>query len=76
MRYGDVSPSHRERFALGSLRMADSVHLDLHHDPERAVAWHPGSGLVLANGRDALTMRVELPPSVRSPRSGPAASAD
>ena len=62
MRYGDVSPSHRERFEPGSLRMAESVHLDLHHDVERAVAWHPGGGLALANGRDVLTMRAELPP--------------
>ena len=62
MRYGEVSPSHRERFEPGSLRMAESVHLDLHHDVERAVAWHPGGGLTLDNGRDALTMRAELPP--------------
>ena len=62
MKYGDVSPSHRERFEPGALRLADSVHLDLHHDVERAVAWHPGGGLTLACGRDALTMRAELPP--------------
>ena len=62
MRYGEVSPSHQERFEPGSLRMAESVHLDLHHDIERAVAWHPGGGLTLENGRDALTMRAELPP--------------
>ena len=62
MRYGDVSPSHRERFEPGALRMADAVHLDLHHDPERAVAWHPGGGLALDNGRQALAMRAELPP--------------
>ena len=62
MRYGDVSPSHRERFEPGSLRIADSVHLDLHHDPERVVAWHPGGGLALDHGRRALTMRAELPP--------------
>ena len=62
MRYGEVSPSHRERFEPGSLRMAESVHLDLHHDVERAVAWHPGGGLTLDNGRAALTMTAELPP--------------
>ena len=62
MRYGDISPSHRERFEAGSLRMAESVHLDLHHDVERAVAWYPGGGLTLDNGRGALTMRAELPP--------------
>ena len=62
MKYGDVSASHRERFEPGALRMAESVHLDLHHDVERAIAWHPGGGLALANGRDVLTMRAELPP--------------
>ena len=62
IRYGDVSPTHRERFEPGSLRMAESVHLDLHHDPERAVAWHPGGGLTLDDNRQALTMRAELPP--------------
>ena len=62
MRYGDISASHRERFEPGSLRIAESVHLDLHHDPERAIAWHPGGGLTLANSRDMLTMRAELPP--------------
>ncbi len=62
MRYGDVSPSHRERFLPGSLRLADAVHLDLFHDIERAVAWHPGGGLTLQNGRNTLSMRAELTP--------------
>ena len=62
MKYGDVSPSHRERFEPGALRMAEAVHLDLHHDIERAVAWHPGGGLALANGRDVLSMTANLPP--------------
>ena len=62
MNYGEISPSHRERFEPGSLRMAEAVHLDLDHDPERAVAWHPGGGLVIENGRDSMTMRAELPP--------------
>ena len=62
MVYGEVSPSHRERFEPGSLRMAEAVHLDLDHDPERAVAWHPGGGLAIENGRDSVTMRAELPP--------------
>ena len=62
MRYGDVSPSHCERFEPGAIRMAESVHLDLHHDIERAIAWHPGGGLALANGRAELAMRAVLPP--------------
>ena len=60
--YGDVSPSHRERFEPGALRLADSVHLDLYHDPERAVAWFPGGGLELRQTRRALTMVATLPP--------------
>ena len=62
MKFGDVSPSHRERFAPGSIRMAENVHLDLFHDVERAVAWHPGGGLKLQADRDALRMVAMLPP--------------
>ena len=62
MKYGDISPSHRERFEPGALRMAESVYLDLHHDPERAIAWHPGGGLTLESGRAELKMTAVLPP--------------
>ena len=62
MRYGEVSPSHRERFEPGSLRMADAVHLDLNHDRERAVAWHPGGGLELRDEGGALVLSAEVPP--------------
>ena len=62
MRYGDVSPTHRERFEPGSLRLAESIHLDLYHDPERAVAWHPGGGLELREEGGALLLAAELPP--------------
>ena len=62
MQYGAVSPSHRERFEPGSLRLSDNCWLDLHHDPLKVVAWHPDGGLALDNGSDALTMRAELPP--------------
>ena len=62
VRYGEVSPSHRERFAPGSIRMADVVHLDLDHDRERAVAWRPGGGLELADQGEALELTATLPP--------------
>ncbi len=62
MRYGDISPSHRERFEPGSLRMAAAIPLNLFHDAERAVAWQPGGGLELRQGRDALRMTATLPP--------------
>ncbi len=59
MRYGDVSKSHRERFAPGSLRAAPVVHLDLHHDPERAVAWLPDGGLTLRDEETALLLAAD-----------------
>ncbi len=62
MRYGDTSPSHRERFAPDSIRLAESVHLDLFHDVERAVAWMPGGGLELRQDDKSLTMTATLPP--------------
>ena len=60
--YADVSPSHRERFERGSLRMADAVPLNIGHDAMRAVAWQPGGGLELADAEDALRMVAEVPP--------------
>ena len=62
MKYGEVSPSHKERFEPGSLRMADAVHLDLNHDKERAVAWFPGGGLELRDEDGAMILSAELPP--------------
>ena len=46
----------------GAIRMADVVHLDLAHDRERVVAWHPGGGLELADRGEALELSAELPP--------------
>ena len=62
MKYGEISPSHKERFEPGSLRVADAVHLDLGHDREVAVAWHPGGGLELSDRGEALELTAELPP--------------
>ena len=62
MRYGEVSPSHKERFAPGAFRMADVVHLDLAHDRERVVAYMPDGGLELSGGNDALELSADLPP--------------
>ena len=62
MRFGDISPSHKERFEPGSIRMAEAVHLDLFHDVERAVAWMPGGGLELRQDNKALTLTAKLPP--------------
>ena len=62
LRFGDISPTHRERFEPGSLRMAESVHLDLHHDPMRAVAWAPDGGLDLRFDDDGVHLDATLPP--------------
>lgn len=62
LKYGDVSPSHRERFEPGSIRFADAVHADLFHDPERAFAWMPGGGLTVTQGREAVAMTADVPP--------------
>ena len=62
MRFGDVSPTHRERFEPGSLRMAEVVPLNLHHDAERAIGWHPTGGVELREENGALVMDAELPP--------------
>ena len=63
MRFGEVSPSHRERFEPGAFRYAETVHLDLDHDPERAIAWTGSGGLDLAADDAELRMEVaELPP--------------
>ena len=62
LNYGEVSPSHRERFEPGSIRMAEAVILDLFHDPERAVAYQPGGGLELVDGERSLELTAELPP--------------
>ena len=61
MTYGEISPSHRERFMPGSLRRdGDPVVLDLDHDPLRAVAWI-GQGLELEDSRHELRLRADLP---------------
>ena len=60
--YGDVSPSHRERFEPGSVNVPGPVVLNLRHRPREAVAWHPGGGLSLDVGDQGIIMTAELPP--------------
>ena len=62
MRYGDVSPTHKERFEPGAFRLAETVILDVDHDRERAIAWTPGGGMELADGDNRLELAAELPP--------------
>ena len=58
--YGEVSPSHRERFEPGALRPADTVYLDYQHDRSRVLA-HSGAGLVLRDTDTALIVEATLP---------------
>ena len=62
MRYGDISPTHKERFAPASLRLAEAIHLDLHHDVMRAVAWLPNGGLELREEDGVVVLEADLPP--------------
>lgn len=61
MRYGDVSPTHRERFEPGSIALADCVPLNFAHDQERALGWHPDGRLELRDSEESLTLEIDLP---------------
>ena len=69
MPYNQISPSHREKFLPGSIRLAEVVHVDLDHNPEVAVAFAPGGGLELRQDKDALRMVAELLPVPASDRA-------
>ena len=60
--YGEVSPSHRERFLPSAFDLTEdrTRWLDYRHDPTRVLAYE-GAGLTLENTPEALTMRAELP---------------
>lgn len=60
MRYGEVSPSHREMFEPGSLIRSADTWLDMEHDISRVIAWE-GAGLTFTETEDALRLRAELP---------------
>ena len=62
MRYGDVSPSHRERFEPGAFLLDGKTRwLDVRHDRNRVIAWTEGGGLELTDTREALMVRAVLP---------------
>ena len=62
MRFGEIAPTYRERFAPQAFEWDGSVVLDLEHRNLEAVAWHPDGGLSLVQDDDTLTMTAELPP--------------
>ena len=60
--YGDVSPSHKERFEAGAFSLDGTTRwLDLRHDKSRMLAWTNGGGLTLDDTESALMVRAELP---------------
>ena len=63
MRFGDISPSHRERFEAGAIDLTDGLTrwLDIGHDRSRLLAWCPGGGLELRTTADALEVAATLP---------------
>lgn len=61
IRFGDISPSHRERFE--AIEVPGAVTLNLDHSPLQGVAYSPGGGLTLIRTPDALKMRAEVPPT-------------
>ena len=62
VRYGDVSPSHRERIEAGAFGLLDSKTrwLNYAHDADRVIAWTGGGGLELTDTPDALEVRATL----------------
>ena len=61
LRYGDVSPSHKERFVPGSLLIQGTIPLNLAHDPLATVAFTTGGGLELRDTPDSLELECAVP---------------
>ena len=63
LKYGEISPSHRERFLPGAFSLdADTTRwLDYRHDSSRVLAHTEGGGLILRDSPEALLLEAELP---------------
>ena len=59
LRYGDLSPEHRERFAPGAFAPVPAVPLNLQHD--RTIVLMPAERYALIDSERALEVRAELP---------------
>ena len=61
--YGEVSPSHREKFTPGAFDLDDgrTRTLNLRHDPDKAVAYTDGGGLILRDTSQELQVFATLP---------------
>ena len=63
IRYGEVSPSHRERFEPGAFDLRDgrTRWLDVGHDADKVIAHTDGGGLSLRDTAEALEVSATLP---------------
>ena len=62
IQWGDVSPSHRERFAPGAISIDGRTRwLNLVHRPLEVLAWTGGGGLDLSADDQGVALRAELP---------------
>ena len=59
LRYGDVSPEHRERFQPGAFAPVPDVPMRLQHDPAMQIL--PAGAFILNDTERALEIRAELP---------------
>lgn len=62
MRYGEVSPTHQERFEPGSIKF-DDVTLDVLHDPHKVIARTQGGGVELRDSPTELRIEATPPPT-------------
>ena len=60
MQFGELSPSHRERFLPGSLVRQENTWLDIDHEKLAVVTWE-GAGLTFEEDDTALRMRAVVP---------------
>ena len=63
LRYGEISPTHRERFAPGAFDLSGGPTrwLDYRHDRTRVLAHTEGGGLSLRDTEEALILSADLP---------------
>ena len=62
IQYGEISPSHRERFEPGAFAALDerTRWLDVNHDRDKVIAHTDGGGLEINNTETALEVRATL----------------
>ena len=63
LKYGEISPNHRERFLPGAFDLSGGPTrwLDYRHDRTRVLAHTEGGGLILRDSPEALLLEAELP---------------